>query len=186
MKNLLTSALLATAFLAAGPALAQTKVNPRKAEALSHTAGCSKCHAINAKKVGPAFSDISARYKTDPDARQRLIEKLRQSGEDHPEQVVKDKDLNVLIPWILSDPMKPPPEPTWAILTARQAGCLKCHAVEGKKVGPAWSDVAARNKGKKDAEQRLTDKLKTAGEDHPEITVSDKDIRVLVPWLLSL
>ncbi len=186
MKILLASALTAAALLATGPALAQTKVNPRKAEALSHTAGCSKCHSINAKKVGPAFSDISAKYKLDAGAKQRLTEKLKQAGEDHPEHLVREKDLNVLIPWILSDPVQTPPEPTWAILTARQAGCLKCHAVEGKKVGPAWSEVAARNKGKKDAEQRLTNKLKTAGEDHPEITVSDKDIKVLVPWLLSL
>lgn len=185
MRILPALALAAAALLGAGPALAQAKVAPRKAEALSHTAGCSRCHAINAKKVGPAFSDISAQYRNDPAARQRLMEKLRQSGEDHPEQVVKEKDLNMLIPWILSDPTQAPPEPAWAILTARQAGCLKCHAVERKKVGPAWSEVAARNKGRKDAEQRLTQKLKAAGEDHPEITVSDKELQVIMPWLLS-
>ena len=185
MKFLLISALVAAALLGAGPTLAQPKVNPGKAEALSHTAGCSKCHAINARKIGPPFSDISAQYKNDPAAAQRLMEKLRQSGEDHPEQFVKQKDLAILIPWILSDPTQAPPEPAWAILSARRAGCLKCHAVEARKVGPAWSEVAARNAGKKDAEQRLTEKLKHAGEDHPEINVSDQELQVIMPWLLS-
>jgi len=178
-------ALIAVALFGAGPVLAQSKVDAPRAEALSHTAGCSKCHAINATKIGPPFSDISAQYKNDPAARQRLTEKLRQSGEDHPEQIVKQKDLDILIPWILSDPTQAPPEPAWAILSARQAGCLRCHAVERKKMGPAWSEVAARYKTKKDAEQRLTDKLKKAGEDHPEITVSDKELQVIMPWLLS-
>ena len=185
MKILPALALAAAALLGAGPVLAQAKVDAPRAEALSHTAGCSKCHAINAKKIGPAFSDISAQYKNDPAARQRLTEKLRQSGEDHPEQVVKERNLDVLIPWILSDPTQAPPEPAWAILSARQAGCLRCHAVERKKMGPAWSEVAARNKSRRDAQQRLMEKLKNAGDDHPEITVSDKELQIIIPWLLA-
>lgn len=186
MKILLTSALLAAALVTAGPVLAQSKVDPRKAERLYHKDGCSKCHSINKKKAGPAFSDISARYKGHPEAKQQLTEKLRKAGEDHPEHLVKDKDLNILVPWILADPAQGIPEPAWGVLTARQAGCLRCHAVEGKSVGPAWSEVAARNKNKKDAEERLTQKLKTAGDDHPEITVPEQDLKVLIPWLLTL
>ena len=38
---------------------------------------------------------------------------------------------------------------------ARQNNCFKCHAVDKKKVGPAWKDVAAKLKGDKDAEAKL-------------------------------
>jgi cytochrome c len=31
---------------------------------------------------------------------------------------------------------------------AKKSGCLACHSVEKKIVGPAWKDVAARYKGK--------------------------------------
>ena len=38
---------------------------------------------------------------------------------------------------------------------ARQSGCLECHSVYQKKIGPAWKDVAAKYHDEADAARRL-------------------------------
>lgn len=83
-----------------------------------------------------------------------------------------------------------------AEMLARQSGCLKCHAVDKKKKAPAYRDVAAKYKGKPDAESKLTHHI-TSGEkvkfedgheeEHKIVKSSDpKEIKNLVDWILSL
>ena len=67
---------------------------------------------------------------------------------------------------------------------AKSSGCLNCHAVDTKKAGPAFKDVAAKYKGKADAEATLVTKL-TKGQGHPAVKVSDDDAKGLVKWVLS-
>jgi cytochrome c len=70
---------------------------------------------------------------------------------------------------------------------ARQNNCFKCHAVDKKKVGPAWNEVAAKLKGDKDAEAKLTKHLTTGPEGHPIVKVKGPDdTKNLVQWILSL
>jgi len=77
---------------------------------------------------------------------------------------------------------------------AGKSGCLACHAVDKKIVGPAYQDVAAKYKGDKGAEAKLIDKVKKGGQgvwgDIPmppnSPLVSDADIKKLVDWVLSL
>ena len=79
---------------------------------------------------------------------------------------------------------------------ARQNNCFKCHAVDKKKEGPAWKDVAAKMKSDKDAEAKLTKHLTTGPkvkfedghtEDHPIIkSKTPEDTKNLVDWILSL
>ena len=79
---------------------------------------------------------------------------------------------------------------------ARQNNCFKCHAVDKKKEGPAWKDVAAKLKGKPDAVSILTKHLTTGPkvkfedgheEDHPILKAkTTEDTKNLVEWLLSL
>jgi cytochrome c len=79
---------------------------------------------------------------------------------------------------------------------ARQSNCFKCHAVDKKKEGPAWKDVAAKYKGKPDAEKRLTTHITTGEkakfedgheEDHAIVKSKNPDeIKNLVDWILSL
>jgi cytochrome c len=38
-----------------------------QAEALMKKSGCMKCHAVSAKKEGPSFKDVAAKYKGKPD-----------------------------------------------------------------------------------------------------------------------
>ncbi|HWJ94918.1 MAG TPA: c-type cytochrome, partial [Telluria sp.] len=79
---------------------------------------------------------------------------------------------------------------------ARQNGCLKCHAIDKKKDGPAYKEVAAKYKGKADAEERLVHHI-TSGEkakfpdgheeEHKVIKTKDPvQLKNLVQWILSL
>lgn len=68
---------------------------------------------------------------------------------------------------------------------AKSSGCLTCHAVDTKKMGPAFKDVAAKYKGKADAEATLVAKL-TGAKGHPAVKASADDVTSLVKWVLSL
>jgi cytochrome c len=67
---------------------------------------------------------------------------------------------------------------------AKAKGCLNCHAVDQKKVGPATKDIAAKYKDNKDAEATLTAKLKD-GKGHVKAAASDAELKTLVQWSLS-
>jgi cytochrome c len=81
---------------------------------------------------------------------------------------------------------------------ARQNKCLQCHAIDKKKDGPAYKEVAAKYRGKKDAEETLIHHI-TSGEkakfedgheeEHKIVKTSPpKDmaqIRNLVQWVLA-
>jgi cytochrome c len=81
---------------------------------------------------------------------------------------------------------------------ARKSGCLACHSVEHKVVGPAWRDVAARYRGDDGARARLIAKVKKGGKGNwTDVTggvpmppysprVADGDIETLVDFVLSL
>jgi cytochrome c len=77
---------------------------------------------------------------------------------------------------------------------ARKSACFKCHAVEREKDGPAFKDVAARARGKADAEAGLVRFFKTGAkpgkesgkELHPQVKSSDEaEIANLVRYVLS-
>ena len=63
-------------------------------------------------------------------------------------------------------------------------GCLTCHAVDQKKIGPSYKDVAAKYKGDAAAGGMLAGKLKE-GKGHPKIAASDAEIKAAVDYVLS-
>ena len=81
---------------------------------------------------------------------------------------------------------------------AKQAGCLQCHNVEKKVVGPAWADVADRYRDDAKARERLIETVKKGGKGNwtsitrgvpmpahsPRLT--DDEITRLVDWIRSL
>ncbi len=81
---------------------------------------------------------------------------------------------------------------------AKKSGCLACHSVEKKVVGPAWKDVAAKYKGGAGARDELIAKVKKGGKGNwTEVTggvpmppysprVADADIETLVDFVLGL
>ncbi len=81
---------------------------------------------------------------------------------------------------------------------AKKSGCLACHSVEKKIVGPAWKDVAAKYKGDAGAKDRMIAKVKKGGKGNwTKVTggapmppysprVSDENIGKLVDFIMAL
>lgn len=67
---------------------------------------------------------------------------------------------------------------------AKANGCMNCHAVDTKKVGPSFKDVAAKFKGKADAEQTLVAQIGSA-KGHPAVKASPADLKTIVAWVLT-
>jgi cytochrome c len=77
---------------------------------------------------------------------------------------------------------------------AKKSGCIACHTIDHKLVGPAWKDVAKKYKGKKGAEAELVTKVAKGGKgvwgqvpmppNSPK--VSDAHIKELVKFILKL
>lgn len=83
---------------------------------------------------------------------------------------------------------------TAAEALARKSGCFKCHAIDKKKDGPPYKEIAGKWKGKGDAEQKLTTHITTAPkvkidgkeEDHEQLKSKDPgDVKNVVQWILS-
>lgn len=76
---------------------------------------------------------------------------------------------------------------------ANKSGCLACHTVDKKAIGPAYKEIAAKYRGQSDAESKLIQKVKSGGGGvwgpvpmPPNSQVKDEDIKTLVDWILSL
>ena len=68
---------------------------------------------------------------------------------------------------------------------AKSSGCLTCHDVDAKKMGPSFKSIAAKYKGKADAEAMLDSKL-TGAKGHPEVKAKPDDVKALVKWILAM
>ncbi len=77
---------------------------------------------------------------------------------------------------------------------AKTSGCMACHSVEKKIVGPGWKEVAAKYKGEAGAKENLIGKVKNGGKGAwgaapmPPYSprVSDENIEKLVDFILTL
>jgi cytochrome c551/c552 len=63
-------------------------------------------------------------------------------------------------------------------------GCIMCHDVSQKKVGPSFSTIAAQYKGKPGAAATLEAKLKN-GTGHPKIDATDAELQQLIGYVLG-
>jgi cytochrome c len=68
---------------------------------------------------------------------------------------------------------------------AKANGCMNCHAVDTKKVGPSFKDVAAKYKGNADAQAKLSSEI-AEGKGHPKTKASPDDAAKIVKWILSM
>ncbi len=62
---------------------------------------CGSCHALDTKKMGPAFKDVAKKYKGNATAEADLIAKVK-SGKGHPAVKASDADLTSIMKWVLS------------------------------------------------------------------------------------
>jgi cytochrome c len=75
---------------------------------------------------------------------------------------------------------------------AQSKNCLACHAVDKKLVGPAYTEIAKKYKGNKDAEGMLIKKVINGGGGvwgtipMPPNPVKEDESKILVDWILSL
>jgi cytochrome c len=79
---------------------------------------------------------------------------------------------------------------------AQKSGCMACHQVGVKVVGPAYKDVAKKYAADKGAVDKLTKKVITGGKDvwgpvpmppkGGNAAVKDEDIKKIVTWILTL
>ena len=79
---------------------------------------------------------------------------------------------------------------------AIKSGCLACHQVENKVVGPSYKDIAAKYKGQEGAQEMLTQSAIAGGVNKwgpipmsakgGRMDVSDEDIGKIVAWILTL
>jgi cytochrome c len=70
--------------------------------------GCTACHAVDHKVVGPAFKDVAAKYKGQ-DVEEQLAQKVKSGGAGvwgqvpmPPNPQVPDPDLHAIVKWVLS------------------------------------------------------------------------------------
>ncbi len=87
--------------LAANPVLANLE--------LATKSGCTACHAVDKKIVGPAYKDVAAKYKGNAKAEAMLVDKVKKGGVGvwgqvpmPPNAHVKDDDIKTLVKWVLS------------------------------------------------------------------------------------
>jgi len=88
---------------------------------------------------------------------------------------------------------KPAAKASTGLDLAKRFGCMACHAVDTKLVGPAFHDIAARygRPPQSDAEARLVAKLKSGGSGAwgdvampPQPQVGAAEARAIVQWIL--
>lgn len=78
-------------------------------------------------------------------------------------------------------------------IVAEKGGCLMCHTVEKRNVGPAFKDVSAAYKGQ-DVEDKLINKIKKGGRGSwgilpmppNEGKLTDDEFREVVRWIRTL
>ena len=107
----LTTLLIGACGALALPLAQAQSVDVSAAEALAKKSGCTKCHAVSAKKEGPAFKETAAKYKGKPDAEAALMKhlttnpKVKVDGKEELHDAVKTKnqaEITNLVKYILS------------------------------------------------------------------------------------
>jgi cytochrome c len=76
---------------------------------------------------------------------------------------------------------------------AQANGCMTCHQVEKKILGPGFKEVANKYRGQATAEAAMIKKVKEGGKGAwgdmvmpPNAHVKDADIQAIVKWMLAL
>ncbi len=75
----------------------------------------------------------------------------------------------------------------------QSSGCMTCHGVDKKVIGPSYQEIAAKYRNDKGAEAALIKKVKGGGKGAwgempmpPNPHVKDEDIKTMVQWILAI
>lgn len=76
---------------------------------------------------------------------------------------------------------------------AQSSGCMTCHSVDRKVIGPGYKEITAKYRNDKNAEANLVKKVKAGGSGvwgstpmPPNAHVKEDDIKAIVAWILTL
>lgn len=77
-------------------------------ETLYKTKACAACHAIDAKMVGPAYTEVTEKYAGQDDAVSTLVDSILHGSKDKwgpipmpPNAAVTEEEAKTLAEWIL-------------------------------------------------------------------------------------
>jgi len=104
MKSIVISMIAAAGLMVAGSASA-AEMNP-----LAKKHGCTACHTMDKKLVGPAYIDVAKKYKGDAGAAAKLEAKVAKGGSGvwgpmpMPPNAPKvpEADIKALVKWVMS------------------------------------------------------------------------------------
>ncbi|WP_426177555.1 c-type cytochrome [Massilia sp. TWR1-2-2] len=103
------AARIGAAANAAPAAVVAAPANASAGMALMQQNVCIACHAVSTKVMGPSFVQVGDRYRADPTAAGKLIEKVKNGSSGAwgpipmpPQGHVKDDDIKALVQWILA------------------------------------------------------------------------------------
>lgn len=75
---------------------------------------------------------------------------------------------------------------------AQSSGCMTCHTVDRKVIGPSYKEIAAKYRNDKSAEANLVKKVKSGGSGvwgptqmPPNAHVKEDDIKAIVTWIMA-
>jgi cytochrome c len=97
--------------LALGAATANAALDDAKAQDLMKSGGCSVCHSVDKKLIGPAYKDVSLKHKGEADAVAKLEKAVRTGSKDVYGKIpmpptapakISDGDLHDLLEWVLT------------------------------------------------------------------------------------
>lgn len=76
---------------------------------------------------------------------------------------------------------------------AQSSGCMTCHGVDRKVIGPSYKEIAAKYGSDKGAAANLVKKVKAGGSGvwgptpmPPNAHVKEDDIKAIVAWILTV
>ncbi|MCC7007943.1 MAG: c-type cytochrome [Acidobacteria bacterium] len=97
--------------LALASSAAAAPITDAQATAILTKAGCTICHSVDKKLVGPSYLEVAKKHKGDKTAPATLPDKIRKGGTGvygaipmppNPPDKINDADLKALVEWILS------------------------------------------------------------------------------------
>ena len=99
MKKTILVALLGSLLCATAPAVAD--------EALAKAKGCTACHDVKKKLVGPAYADVARKYKGDAKAKDTMVGSILKGSQGKygpvpmPPNKVTEDEAKKLADWVL-------------------------------------------------------------------------------------
>ncbi len=175
---------------------------PAADEAMSRVVA-EPASAVNEAAVAPVEAVVGKAVVEEKLAKPVLVEKAKAAAVPAKVTPVPVAEKKVVAPAPEITPVAVPAksevkaEPvvseTEAMALAKKSGCLNCHAIDKKVVGPAWKEVAVKYRGDAGAEGYLVNKISQGGGGvwgsmkmpaHPK--VSETDRRTLARFVLGL